>query len=170
MPKSDNYSPFFEPSYSYCLDEFVSNLSIISLHAHRYVPTFTLLSSLSPSDAYLHSSIINLPQNADFDHPSRRVYFTQGMSHPQTMIILDSGATYAITPHIEDFLPGSYVSINATVRGLTSTTPIIGRGTVRWQFQDVHGVPATLETFAHHIPSAEVRLFSPQHFLQCTGG
>ena len=86
------------------------------------------------------------------------------------MIILDSGATYAITPHLDDFIKGTYVSINSTVRGLTSTTPIIGRGTIRWSFKDIHGVPATLEAFAHHIPSAEVRLFSPQHFLQCTGG
>ena len=49
-------------------------------------------------------------------------------------------------------------------------TPIIGRGTVRWQFKDVHRAPATLETFAHYIPSAGVRLFRPQHFLQYTGG
>ena len=86
------------------------------------------------------------------------------------MIILDSGATYAITPHIEDFIPGTYISINSTVRGLTSTTPLIGRGTIRWHFTDAHGVPATIEALAHHIPSAEVRLLSPQHFLQGTGG
>ena len=92
------------------------------------------------------------------------------MTHPETMIILDSGATFAITPHLEDFIPGTYVPINSTVKGLTSTTPIIGKGTIRWQFKDIHGIPATLKAFAHHIPLAEVRLFSPQHFLQCEGG
>ena len=86
------------------------------------------------------------------------------------MIIVDSGATYAITPHIEDFIPGTYVTMNSTVKGLTSTTPLIGRGTVRWRFTDIHGIPATIEALAHHIPSAEVRLLSPQHFLQGSGG
>ena len=103
-------------------------------------------------------------------HPTRHVYFSQNMTHPETMIILDSGATFAITPHLTDFIPGIYVSINSTVRSLTSTTPLIGRGTIRWAFKDIHGVPATIEAMAHNIPSAEVRLLSPQHFLQCTGG
>ena len=149
------------------LDEFTNSLPIISLHAHRYVPSFSLSSQSSSSFQHLHACDIQKSHKLD---TNRHVYFTQHMAHPETMIILDSGATFAITPHIEDFLPNSYVSVNSTVRGLTSTTPITGRGTIRWQFKDIHGVPATLEVFAHHIPSAEVRLFSPQHFLQCTGG
>ena len=165
---SANHSPPLSFPYQ-VLHDFVDHLPITSLLAHRFVPHFTFSSAL-PSHVYLHASNLNLPIDPDLSSSPRHVYFTQNMSHPETMIILDSGATFAITPHLADFLPGSYVSITSTVRGLTSTTPIIGRGTVRWQFRDVHGVPATLETFAHHIPSAEVRLFSPQHFLQCTGG
>ena len=131
--KSTHYSSRLhlkDTAYQRSLDTFIQNISIVSLHAHRYVPTISLRSSLhSTSPVYLHAR--NIENSSIPLHPSRHIYFSQNMSHPNTMIILDSGATYAITPHLEDFIPGSYVSINSSVRSLTSTTPLIGRGTIR---------------------------------------
>ena len=168
-PLDNNYHN--NPAFTDRLVSFIENLPLASIFPHWFVPTIALSSS-RPQHHYINLYATNLidPPNTGTSQMDHHGYFNRTDTIPNTMIIWDSGATYAITPHIEDFIPESYETISSSVRGLTSTTPITGRGTVRWRFKDINGIPATIEVFAHHIPSAEVRLLSPQHYLQCAGG
>jgi transposase InsO family protein len=82
-------------------------------------------------------------------------------------IVIDSGASVSITPRRSDFVgvirplpPGS------TIQGLNHSIPIGGVGTIRWSIFDQAGVHCTFETTAYLIPSAGIRLFSPQVYFQ----
>jgi hypothetical protein len=94
--------------------------------------------------------------------------FASLQSSPNTDIIeyiLDTGTTFAITPHRLDFT--SYVASSpigiSTVGGKTS---IVGYGTVQWDFISFEGerhsilVPAH-HAPAHHAPDSQVRLLFP---------
>ena len=54
---------------------------------------------------------------------------------------------------------------------MSSTTKVEGVGTVAWRVIDLYGVVYTIKTRAYYIPSASIRLFSPQrHFQQSLEG
>ena len=86
-------------------------------------------------------------------------------------LVLDTGASISITPVLSDFIDDLQPSLVTTVHGINSKTNVVGSGTVEWKVNDVHGNLKTIRTFALYIPSAQVRLFSPQDFfrIQQTG-
>jgi hypothetical protein len=81
---------------------------------------------------------------------------------------VDSGASVCITPHRSDFL--SYQSSSMIIKDLSSSNSVAGEGIVRWSFQGANGKSFSIEVVGYHIPTAEVRLLSPQVLLQTVGG
>ena len=71
-------------------------------------------------------------------------------------------------PHKSDFL--SYKPSKMKVKDLSSSNQVKGEGIVRWTFQDADGTPVNVELLGYHMPTAEVRLLSPQVLLQTVGG
>ena len=87
-----------------------------------------------------------------------------------TPIVIDSGATFGITPFVEDIIPGTLEAIDLDVNNLSGKPKITARVFGIWTVKDKHGTAATIEPFLHVVPTADIRLLSPQNYLQCLKG
>jgi hypothetical protein len=85
-------------------------------------------------------------------------------------IVIDSGATMSLTPVLSDFITPLQVPEHANIRQVNGLIKIEGVGQVRWHMRDLFGSTVTVETTAYYIPCADVRLFSPQVYLQDNPG
>lgn len=56
------------------------------------------------------------------------------------------------------------------IKDLSSSNKVQGEGIIRWTMQDINGRPVDIELLGYHIPSADVRLLSPQVLLDTFGG
>ena len=84
----------------------------------------------------------------------------------ETPVVLDTGASFSLTPFKSDFVGTLRRSEISTLKGLSSTTTVEGIGTVEWTIRDVFGLVRTIRVSAYYVPSATVRLFSPQVYFQ----
>ena len=91
----------------------------------------------------------------------------QALSRDDVPIAIDSGASHSLTPFIEDFVDHLEKSKLENLQGLNATADVKGEGWVEWMIQDHCGTKRMIRTRAHHVPTATMRLFSPQcHFQQ----
>eukprot|EP00804_Cyclotella_cryptica_P015074 CCRYP_000647-RA/>CCRYP_000647-RA protein AED:0.72 eAED:0.72 QI:0/0/0/0.5/1/0.5/2/0/813 len=79
-------------------------------------------------------------------------------------LIVDSGASCCISPCREDF-GDDYATSDVKITDLSSTNRVQGQGTITWRVLDCYGKEVTLTIPGYHIPSASVRLLSPQRLL-----
>ena len=87
----------------------------------------------------------------------------------QVPIVIDTGASTGLSPFKEDFI--SYTPQKSSISGIAHESEVLGVGTVRWEVLDVNGVKNFIETEAFHVPSAVIRLYSPQaHFRKHRSG
>eukprot|EP00980_Cylindrotheca_fusiformis_P019194 scaffold6521_cov93-Cylindrotheca_fusiformis.AAC.2 len=85
------------------------------------------------------------------------------------LIAIDSCASYCMTSHESDFVPGSLTKVNVKVKGLGNTVAKY-KGTVRWKIQDDRGTTFTFDIGgALLLPTLPFRLLSPQHWAQHAG-
>ena len=105
-------------------------------------------------------------------------YRTTATSHPTAFkaglkegevftIIWDTGASFTITPHIEDFV-GEMQPFEEPIKltGLAQGLSITGKGMVKWVVTTTDGSLKTIEVEAYYTPDANIRLLSPQSYLQ----
>ena len=86
-------------------------------------------------------------------------------------IVIDSGASFSVSSLIDDFDPQHYITMRSKCNQLDGSTDVLGRGPVSWSVPNTSASTTTLRPIARHIPSAQIRLFSPQdYFLQVDGG
>ena len=87
-------------------------------------------------------------------------------SNPEELpIIIDTGASISISPLRSDFIaihPPGLTSLNQ----VNGSTPVEGEGCLNWCIEDIHGKRVCLHTKGYHVPSASIRLFSPQCYIQ----
>jgi hypothetical protein len=100
---------------------------------------------------------------ADFTR-KRSVYFSNRLN--DLPIVIDSGATFSLTPNRSDFIGELRAAPVSELNGLSSTTAVEGVGTVEWTIRDLFGVTRTIRTQACYVPKASIRLFSPQAYFQ----
>ena len=121
-------------------------------------------------------ALLELPRHDDpavqwKDNSSARNYMRQAsvylnQSSEDYPIVIDSGASRSLTPNRNDFV-GKIRAANVTeLNGLSSTTRVEGVGMVQWTVRDVFGTVRTIKTTAYYVPSASIRLFSPQTYFQ----
>eukprot|EP00804_Cyclotella_cryptica_P007267 CCRYP_017868-RA/>CCRYP_017868-RA protein AED:0.22 eAED:0.06 QI:0/0/0/1/1/1/2/0/1188 len=79
-------------------------------------------------------------------------------------LIVDSGASCCISPCREDF-GNDYAASDVKITDLSSTNRVQGQGTITWRVLDRYGKEVTLTIPGYHVPSASVRLLSPQRLL-----
>ena len=92
------------------------------------------------------------------------IFLMEGDS-PELPIVLDTGASKSLTPNRTDFI--LFKATKSTVSGIGAASRVEGVGTVRWKIFDQNGVETTIETLALYMPTARVRLYSPQaHFKE----
>jgi len=115
-------------------------------------PHLTLLSSVylptPPKPSKLHSRI--------YKHSSDGV----GIG------FFDTGTATTLTPNASDFVGHILPTAVDTLNGLTSSTTAAGEGKVEWTVCDALGTTRTIQTKALYVPSATIRLFSPQSYFQ----
>ena len=139
------------------------------------------LHSHDPSDIMSAMSMSYLPTLAsNFDEGviSTRLQriFISSIDSPRCLsgsiihsnIIIDTGASVCISPHRSDFL--TYHSSQMRIKDLSSSNKVQGEGIIRWKMQDANGHPVDIELLGYHIPSADVRLLSPQVLFDTFGG
>ena len=84
-------------------------------------------------------------------------------------IVIDTGASRSISPHKSDFI--KLEKFDMDIGTINASSKVEGTGMVRWKVTDQHGVTSLIETAAYYIPSANIRLYSPQyHFRENCGG
>ena len=83
-------------------------------------------------------------------------------------VVWDTGASYGLLPFRSDFI--DYVQADIPVRDVTKVNKVIGIGTTLHKFTDANGHPVYLPCVSYHLPSTDVRLFSPQTYHQMHGG
>ena len=113
---------------------------------------------LKKSEAPLYFSLL--------DNPSCYSNITAEPREPP--IIVDTGASTAITPKRSDFI--TYRESFMTIRDLSSSNTVHGEGLIKWDVVDVNGEDTSIIVEGCHIPKAEVRLLSPQNILERAGG
>ena len=60
------------------------------------------------------------------------------------MLVVDSGASATSTPNKDDFVPGTYRSLNdVSMKGFTKSLPVIGEGEVEYQLVTDDGSKVT---------------------------
>jgi hypothetical protein len=77
-------------------------------------------------------------------------------------IVIDSGASLAVTPILKDFVGFIKPSNLTSLQGISARTNVKGEGTVCWIIRDPLGQVHQLRTKAYYVPGAKIRLFSPQ--------
>ena len=82
-------------------------------------------------------------------------------------LVWDTGASFGLTPFRGDFI--DYVECQIPVKDIARTNMVIGIGTTLHKFR-VNGEPIWLPCLSYHLPSAEIRLFSPQTYHTLYGG
>jgi hypothetical protein len=101
--------------------------------------------------------------------PQQRAYLTEGVLTNEVPIVLDTGASFSLTPFESDFVRGLTPSKATEMTGITDAVKIEGIGTVEWPIVDIFGRCRTITTQAYYVPQAGIRLFSPQVYFQDEG-
>ena len=115
---------------------------------------------LSPLDTLLYNSVI--PQVV-----MESVYLTK--AEDSMPIVIDTGASRSISPHRSDFI--EFRPHHMDIGTINASSKVEGAGIVRWKVTDQNGLTSVIETAAYYIPSASIRLYSPQyHFRKHCGG
>ena len=89
--------------------------------------------------------------------------------NPKTLILIwDTGASAGLTPFRSDFI--DYVECEIDVCDITKVNKVVGIGTTLHKFVDNNGNHVYLPCVSYHLPSMDVRSFSPQIYHQLHGG
>ena len=86
----------------------------------------------------------------------------------ETAAILDTGASYGLTPFRSDFI--TYEKVNVTVKDVSGSNKVQGFGLVLYKAVATNGEVVYLPGLAYHLKSTDIRLISPQAFHQLWGG
>ncbi|KAG7361170.1 hypothetical protein IV203_036270 [Nitzschia inconspicua] len=81
-------------------------------------------------------------------------------------VVVDTGASVNLTPFASDFVGPIQPPDLKSLQGLGSSSDVVGQGLVEWQIRDVFGNVKTIRTKAYLVPSAPVRLMSPQTYFR----
>ena len=85
-----------------------------------------------------------------------------------THLVWDTGASCGLTPFRSDFI--DYMECKIPVKDVTKTNYVIGIGTTLHRFIDTNRKTVYLPCLSYHLPSTDIRLFSPQTYHQLYGG
>ena len=131
--------------------------------------SFDSLSLVSSSPTY---SSYNLPSYVSTSLPHQRLFHPDYVAllqshcdHDIIEIMLDTGTTFAITPHRSDFTFYNASNNPMSVSTVGGKTSIVGYGSVDWTLISFDGSHHQITVPTHHVPQSSVRLLSPQDYV-----
>ncbi len=142
------------------LDEFCCDRGATFLSAPRLMQQFGTLSLEEGAQPTINR--LNLLQAGN-----RNAHAVKRATFKDCPLVWDTGASFGLTPFRGDFL--DYVECNITVKDIARTNTVIGIGTTLHKFK-IDGNDIFLPCLSYHLPSAEIRLFSPQTYHTLYGG
>jgi hypothetical protein len=84
-------------------------------------------------------------------------------------IVIDTGASRSLSPHRKDFI--TFKRHKGSLGTISNDSQIEGKGLISWDIIDENGRKCTITTDAYYVPSATIRLYSPQfHFSENRAG
>ena len=83
-------------------------------------------------------------------------------------LIYDTGASHGLTPFRADFI--DYHECDIPVKDISKVNRVRGIGTVMYKMIATNGDVLFVPGIAYHLPTADIRLFSPQTYHQLHGG
>jgi Reverse transcriptase (RNA-dependent DNA polymerase) len=100
----------------------------------------------------------------------KMIYHVNVPSEENLPIVFDTGASASVTPLRSDFVHDLTPSTISALHGLKGQVDVVGSGLVQWTIVDLFGTVRTIQTMAHFVPEAKIRLFSPQVYFQENNG
>ena len=90
--------------------------------------------------------------------------------HLDVPIVVDTGASFSLTPFLSDFTSELELPDVDNLTGLTDKVKVEGIGWVEWYVRDAKGQVALIRTKAYYVPEADIRLMSPQTYFELHDG
>lgn len=84
-------------------------------------------------------------------------------------VMLDTGATRAVTFEKKDFVSYNIKDESKVLKGIAKGLNIVGEGVIQYQFQADDGSDIVLNIKAYHVPDMPMRLISPQDMRTIKG-
>lgn len=94
--------------------------------------------------------------------------FSASRAPSSTPLIMDTGASVCISPHMEDFI--SYSDRTVTIKDLSHANQVCREGMLHLGVMTKEGSVSHIEVMGYHMPNAEVPLLSPQVLILAYGG
>ena len=93
-------------------------------------------------------------------------YIQKGNKHESCMpIVIDTGCSLSLTPIKSDFVTKLSKTEVTDMQGIGNSIPVKGVGEVEWPVRDAFNNVALIRTKAYFVPDADIRLFSPQTYV-----
>jgi hypothetical protein len=136
------------------LSELIHPLDWLALERNVHDPHSGLL-SLTSDTQQIHDAIITADQlKLDLNmqpraHPFQAaVFLSSDLVGFQVPIVFDTGASFSLTPFLEDFVDGIEPATEKEMNGINSSVKIEGVGWVEWTIRDVFGHVCLIHTRA----------------------
>ena len=144
------------------LNTFISYLDPIAyFKVHESFSISSTTSALSlPSISVVADNLLRLQGCS----PGKRFLVAYNDDGPP--IVIDSGASYSVTPLASDFIEGTFVDKSSTVAQLSSTVIVAGHGQAHWRFPSSDG--GSPHALLPINTDFTIRLFSPQAYINQT--
>ena len=111
----------------------------------------------------LQAQMFHYDTSLSFPLSNPSIYLSSNVN--ELPIVIDTGASFSITPTITDFDQSIARSACTSLNQLSGKTPVIGEGPITWNIEDVEGTRRQIKTHAYYVPTATIRLFSPQTYI-----
>ena len=90
------------------------------------------------------------------------------IDYKNLILVWDTGASFGLTPFRSDFI--NYVEAEIAVKDVTKVNKVMGIGTTLHKLRNNKGKSVFLPCVSYHLPTTDVRIFSPQTYHQMHGG
>jgi Integrase core domain. len=159
-----NFVDAFNPLEHFAISNLFQPKSVIDQGTSIQSELFRLRNILAAIDP---------PAQSIFYHtllPQTTLFKAYNVDDCQSMpIVIDTGASRSISPHRSDFI--TFEELKGSLGTISHESTIAGKGRIKWDIIDQNGKSCCIQTEAYYVPSATIRLYSPQfHFNEHRAG
>ena len=90
------------------------------------------------------------------DEKKKLINSFQAVMRDEVPVVIDTGASFSLTPFREDFVGPMEETNTDNLQGLNAQAEVKGEGEVKWHVRDVFGVGWKVKTKALFVPSATI--------------
>ena len=84
------------------------------------------------------------------------MFLTDNSHRPDVPIVIDTGASFSLTPFINNFTSKLEPSDIKEMHGLSDSVMVKGVGWVEWLTKDANGQVAVIKTRSYYVPDADI--------------